>query len=97
MQWRVIKIELTYIIIMTTYKITNIEVDSFIPSVKMVVVDTKEVMIQVEDSNTTFEEREELIGQTMCKVLGLSELDYSVNCTYEMVESDCVHTWEEEE
>lgn len=82
---------------MTTYKITNIEVDSFNPSVKMVVVDTKEVMIQVEDSNTTFEEREELIGQTMCKVLGLSELDYSVNCTYQVVESDCDHTWEDEE
>lgn len=63
----------------------------------MVVVDTKEVIIQIEDSNTTFEEREELIGQTMCKVLGLSELDYSVNCTYEVVESDCDQTWEDEE
>ena len=82
---------------MTTYKISNIEVDSFNPSVKMIVIDTKEVMIQIEDSNTTFEEREELIGQTMCKVLGLSELDYSVNCTYKVVESDCDHTWEEGE
>ena len=82
---------------MTTYKITNIEVNSFNSVVKEVVVDTKEVIIKVEDSNTTFEEREELIGQTMCKVLGLSELDYSVNCTYEVVESDCDHTWKDEE
>jgi len=89
------KIELVYNIIMTTYKITNIEVDSF--NKVEVVVDTKEVIIQVEDSNTTFEEREELIGQTMCKVLGLNELDYSVNCTYKVVESDCDHTWKDEE
>ena len=82
---------------MTTYKITNIEVTSFNSMVKEVVVDSKEVIIQVEDSNTTFEEREELIGETMCKVLGLSELDYSVNCTYEVVESDCDHTWKDEE
>ena len=82
---------------MTTYKITNIEVDSFNSNIKEVVVDTKEVIILVEDSNTTFEEREELIGQTMCKVLGLSELDYSVNCTYEVVESDCDDTWLDEE
>lgn len=82
---------------MTTYKITNIEVDSFNSNIKEVVVDTKEVIILVEDSNTSFEEREELIGQTMCKVLGLSELDYSVNCTYEVVESDCDHTWLDEE
>lgn len=82
---------------MTTYKITNIEVDSFNSRIKEVVVDTKEVIIQVDDSNTTFEEREELIGDTMCKVLGLSELYYSVNCTYEVVESDCDHTWLKEE
>ena len=82
---------------MTTYKITNIEVDSFNNEVKEVVVGTKELIIKVEDSNTTFEEREELIGQTMCKVLGLSELDYSVNCTYEIVESDCDNTWKDEE
>jgi hypothetical protein len=82
---------------MTTYKITNIEVDSFNTKVKEVVVDTKEVIILVDDSNTTFEEREELIGDTMCKVLGLSKLDYSVNCTYEIVESDCDHTWKDEE
>jgi hypothetical protein len=82
---------------MTTYKITNIEVDSFNSEVKEVVVDTKEVIIQVEDSNTTFEAREELIGETMCKVFGLSELEYSVNCTYEVVESDCDHTWKDEE
>ena len=82
---------------MTTYKITNIEVDSFNTKVKEVVVDTKEVIILVDDSNTTFEEREELIGDTMCKVLGLSKLDYSVNCTYEVVESDCDHTWKDEE
>lgn len=82
---------------MTTYKITNIEVDSFNSNIKEVVVDTKEVIILVEDSNTSFEEREELIGQTMCKVLGLSELDYSVNCTYEVVESDCDNTWLDEE
>lgn len=82
---------------MTTYKITNIEVDSFNSEVKEVVVDTKELIIQVDDSNTTFEEREELIGETMCKVLGLSELEYSVNCTYEVVESDCDHTWKDEE
>ena len=82
---------------MTTYKITNIEVDSFNSVVKEVVVGTKELIIQVEDSNTTFEEREELIGKTMCKVLGLNELDYNVNCTYEVVESDCDHTWKDEE
>ena len=82
---------------MTTYKISDIEVTSFNSVVNEVVVDTKELIIQVEDSNTTFEEREELIGQTMCKVLGLSELDYSVNCTYEIRESDCDHTWKDEE
>ena len=82
---------------MTTYKITNIEVDSFNSNIKEVVVDTKEVIILVEDSNTTFEEREEMIGEKMCKVLGLSELDYSVNCTYEVVESDCDDTWLDEE
>lgn len=81
---------------MTTYKISDIEVDSF-NSEDEVVVDTKELIIQVEDSNTTFEEREELIGQTMCKVLGLNELDYSVNCTYEVIESDCDHTWKDED
>jgi hypothetical protein len=81
---------------MTTYKITNIEVDSFNSEIE-VVVDTKELTIQVDDSNTTFEEREELIGETMCKVLGLSELEYSVNCTYEVVESDCDYTWKDEE
>lgn len=82
---------------MTTYKITNIEVTSFNCVVKEVVVDTKELIIKVDDSNTTFEEREELIGETMCKVLGLSELEYSVNCTYKVVESDCDHTWKDEE
>jgi hypothetical protein len=82
---------------MTTYKITNIEVTSFNTMVNEVVVDTKELIIKVDDSNTTFEEREELIGETMCKVLGLSELEYSVNCTYEVVESDCDHTWKDEE
>ena len=82
---------------MTTYKITNIEVDSFNSRIKEVVVDTKEVIIQVDDSNTTFEERELLIGDTMCKVLGLSELHYNVNYTYEVVESDCDHTWKDEE
>lgn len=82
---------------MTTYKITNVEVDSFNSKVKEVVVDTKELIIKIYDSNTTFEEREELIGQSMCKVLGLSELEYSVNCTYEVVESDCDHTWKDEE
>jgi hypothetical protein len=82
---------------MTTYKITNIEVTSFNSMVNEVVVDTKELIIKVDDSNTTFEEREELIGETMCKVLGLSELEYSVNCTYEVVESDCDHTWKDEE
>lgn len=82
---------------MTTYKITNIEVTSFNTMVNEVVVDTKELIIKIEDSNTTFEEREELIGETMCKVLGLSELEYSVNCTYEVVESDCDHTWKDEE
>ena len=82
---------------MTTYKITNIEVTSFNCVVNEVVVDTKELIIKINDSNTTFEEREELIGETMCKVLGLSELEYSVNCTYEVVESDCDHTWKDEE
>lgn len=82
---------------MTTYKITNIEVTSFNTMVNEVVVDTKELIIKINDSNTTFEEREELIGETMCKVLGLSELEYSVNCTYEVVESDCDHTWKDEE
>lgn len=82
---------------MTTYKITNIEVTSFNTMVNEVVVDTKELIIKIDDSNTTFEEREELIGETMCKVLGLSELEYSVNCTYEVVESDCDHTWKDEE
>lgn len=82
---------------MTTYKITNIEVTSFNTMVNEVVVDTKELIIKINDSNTTFEEREELIGETMCKVLGLSELEYSVNCTYEIVESDCDHTWKDEE
>ena len=82
---------------MTTYKITNIEVTSFNTMVNEVVVDTKELIIKVDDSNTTFEEREELIGETMCKVLGLSELEYSVNCTYEVVESDCDPTWKDEE
>lgn len=82
---------------MTTYKITNIEVDSFNTKVKEVVVDTKELIIKINDSNTTFEEREELIGDTMCKVLGLSKLDYSVNCTYDFIESDCDHTWKDEE
>ena len=82
---------------MTTYKISDIEVTSFNSVVNEVVVDTKEVIIKVEDSNTTFEEREELIGETMCKVLGLSKLEYSVNCTYEVVESDCDHTWKDEE
>lgn len=82
---------------MTTYKITNIEVDSFNSKIKEVIVDTKEVIILVDDSNTTFEEREQLIGDTMCKVLGLSELHYNVNCTYEVVESDCDHTWKDEE
>lgn len=82
---------------MTTYKITNIEVTSFNTMVNEVVVDTKELIIKVDDSNTTFEEREELIGETMNKVLGLSELEYSVNCTYEVVESDCDHTWKDEE
>lgn len=81
---------------MTIYKITNIEVDSFNIEVE-VTVDTKELTIQVEDSNTTFEEREELIGETMCKVLGLSKSNYSVNCTYEVIESDCDHTWKDEE
>lgn len=82
---------------MTTYKITNIEVTSFNTMVNEIVVDTKELIIKIDDSNTTFEEREELIGETMCKVLGLSELEYSVNCTYEVVESDCDHTWKDEE
>ena len=82
---------------MTTYKISDIEVTSFNSVINEVVVDTKEVIIKIYDSNTTFEEREELIGQTMCKVLGLSELEYSVNCTYEVVESDCDHTWKDEE
>ena len=82
---------------MTTYKISDIEVTSFNSVINEVVVDTKEVIIKIYDSNTTFEEREELIGQTMCKVLGLSELEYSVNCTYELVESDCDHTWKDEE
>ena len=82
---------------MTTYKITNIEVTSFNTMVNEVVIDTKELIIKINDSNTTFEEREELIGETMCKVLGLSELEYSVNCTYEVVESDCDHTWKDEE
>lgn len=82
---------------MTTYKITNIEVTSFNTMVSEVVVDTKELIIKVDDSNTTFEEREELIGETMCKVLGLSELEYSVNCTYDFIESDCDHTWKDEE
>jgi hypothetical protein len=82
---------------MTTYKITNIEVTSFNTMVNEVVVDTKELIIKVDDSNTTFEEREELIGETMCKVLGLSELEYSVNCTYDFIESDCDHTWKDEE
>lgn len=82
---------------MTTYKITNIEVTSFNSLVKEVVVDTKEVIVKIEDSNTTFEEREELIGETMCNVLGLRGIDYSVNCTYEIVESDCDHTWKDEE
>ena len=82
---------------MTTYKITNIEVTSFNTMVNEVVVDTKELIIKIDDSNTTFEEREELIGETMCKVLGLSELEYSVNCTYDVIESDCDHTWKDEE
>jgi hypothetical protein len=82
---------------MTTYKITNIEVTSFNTMVNEVVVDTKELIIKINDSNTTFEEREELIGETMCKVLGLSELEYSVNCTYDFIESDCDHTWKYEE
>jgi hypothetical protein len=82
---------------MTTYKITNIEVTSFNTMVNEVVVDTKELIIKINDSNTTFEEREELIGETMCKVLGLSELEYSVNCTYDFIESDCDHTWKDEE
>lgn len=82
---------------MTTYKISDIEVTSFNSVVNEVVVDTKEVIIKVDDSNTTFEEREELIGETMCKVLGLSKFEYSVNCTYEVVESDCDHTWKDEE
>ena len=82
---------------MTTYKISDIEVTSFNSVVNEVVVDTKEVIIKIYDSNTTFEEREKLIGQSMCKVLGLSELEYSVNCTYEVVESDCDHTWKDEE
>lgn len=82
---------------MTTYKITNIEVTSFNTMVNEVVVDTKELIIKINDSNTTFEEREELIGETMYKVLGLSELEYSVNCTYDFIESDCDHTWKDEE
>lgn len=82
---------------MTTYKITNIEVTSFNTMVNEIVVDTKELIIKIDDSNTTFEEREELIGETMCKVLGLSELEYSVNCTYDFIESDCDHTWKDEE
>ena len=82
---------------MTTYKISDIEVTSFNSVVNEVVVDTKEVIIQVEDSNTTFEEREELIGETMCKVLGLSKFEYSVNCTYDFIESDCDHTWKDED
>ena len=82
---------------MTTYKIANIEVTSFNTMVNEVVVDTKELIIKINDSNTTFEEREELIGETMCKVLGLSELEYSVNCTYKVLDSDCDHTWKDEE
>lgn len=81
---------------MTTYKITNIEIDTFNKLVDEVVINCKELIIEVNDLNTTFEEREELIEETMCKVLGLSTLDYSVNCTYEFIKSDCDDTWVDE-
>ena len=82
---------------MTTYKITNIDITSFNSYIKKIVVDTNEITIQVDDSYTTFEEREELIGEKMCEVLGLSELEYSVNCTYQFISSDCSDTWKEED
>lgn len=82
---------------MTTYKISNIEVDSFNPYISSIILNSKEVIIQLDDSNTTFEDREEMIGEKMCEVLGLNSQEFSVNCTYEVIESDCDDTWVEEE
>lgn len=82
---------------MTTYNISNIEIDSFNSHINSIILDSKEIIIKLDDSNTSFEEREEMIGEKMCEVLGLNPQEYSVNCTYEVVESDCDHTWLEEE
>lgn len=82
---------------MTTYKISNIEVDSFNPHISSIILNSKEVIIQLDDSNTTFEDREEMIGKKMCEMLGLDSQDFSVNCTYEVIESNCNNTWIKEE
>lgn len=80
---------------MTKYHIYNIEVDSFTTDESFIPEKT-EYIIEIDDSYTTFEEREELINEKMLDILDLDETEYSVNCTYKVLESDCDETWKDE-
>lgn len=79
----------------TTYKITNVEVDSLNSYVRDVVLENEVegMTIEVDDSHMTFEEREERLNEALCEKLGLSSIHYNVYCTYKVVSSDCDHTW----
>ena len=80
---------------MTTYKIINVEVDSLNSYVRDIVLENEVegMTVEVNDSYMTFEEREEKLNEVLCEKLGLSSIHYNVYCTYEVVESDCDHTW----